>query len=360
MSNQKEKAYAKAGVDIALAESLLDDVKPEIKKATRPEVLGSVGGFGGLFDISRTGLANPTLVSSTDSVGTKVKVASMAKCYKNLGFDIVNHCSNDIAVVGAEPLFFLDYFATSKLEAQSYKDLITSVAQACQAGNVALIGGETAELPGVYAESEFDLVGTIVGVCDKAKLLSGSTIQEGDQLIGVASSGLHTNGFSLARKILFKDLGLSATDALPGSDMTIGEALLQPHVNYALLLKHLYEAYNQGESSLQRDGNHVFGVAHITGGGITGNLPRILPEGIGAQVNTTSWKRLPIFDYLAAEGGVDYEELHQVFNMGIGLVLVVSPEKADAVLASVIAEGFSAYHIGSITQGNRTVKIFEA
>jgi len=359
MNEQKEKAYAKAGVDIALAESLLDDVKPEIKKATRPEVLGSVGGFGGLFDISRTGLKEPTLVSSTDSVGTKVKVASMAKLYKNLGFDIVNHCSNDIAVVGAEPLFFLDYFATSKLEGESYRDLISGVAKACQEGNVALIGGETAELPGVYAKNEFDLVGSIVGVCDKSKLLSGETISDGDVLIGVGSSGLHTNGFSLARKILFEDLGLSTSDPLPGSDMNIGEALLQPHVNYALLLKKAYEQFNKGENSKTREGNNVFGVAHITGGGITGNLPRILPDGIGAEVNTESWEKLPIFDLLADKGNVDYEELHQVFNMGIGLIIVCSKESADDVLNLVTSEGFKGNQIGSIKAGEKAVKLYK-
>ena len=269
------KAYAQAGVDIDLADRLLEEVKPLLKKAVRPGSLGSIGGFGGLFDLSKVKCAHPVLVSSTDGVGTKVKVAAAARIYSGLGHDIVNHCSNDIAVCGAEPLYFLDYYATSKLEADAYIGILKSLASACIEGNIALVGGETAEMPGVYGEGEFDLVGTIVGVVNKKKILSGSTIRPGDQLIGLASTGLHTNGFSLARRICFQQLGLTVDSPLPGSKTTLGKALLAPHRNYSPLLQQLFKTFNKAETSATRVGNQLLGrLAAVLAGLKQGHCPK--------------------------------------------------------------------------------------
>jgi len=344
-------AYQAAGVDIALAENLLDDIKPALKAATRLEALGSIGGFGGFFDIAALSerFAHPVLVSSTDSVGTKVKVATLAGDYRFLGADIVNHCCNDIAVCGAEPLYFLDYYATGKLDGPSYKTLLLGLAQACQATNVALVGGETAELPGVYADGEFDLVGTIVGVVDKARILTGAAVQPGDTLIGLASSGLHTNGFSLARKILFGQLNLQPSDRLPGEDITVAEGLLPAHRNYAGFLQTALKALNLTPDASQREGNQLFAAAHITGGGFQGNVPRVLPERCGARIQTTAWDSLPIFRTLAQHGDVDFAELYHVFNMGVGLVMAVAPDATDAVLKIAAESGHAAWAIGEVT-----------
>jgi len=355
--NTNQKAYASAGVDIALAERLLDEVKPALKKAVRPESLGSIGGFGGFFDISRLRAKRPVLVSSTDSIGTKVKVASMTGIYSGLGADIVNHCSNDIAVCGGEPLFFLDYYATGKLEARSYVSLLKGLARACEAGNVALAGGETAELPGVYAEGEFDLVGTIVGVVDRSKILTGEAVRKGDMVVGLASSGLHTNGYSLARKLFFHELGLGVNDKLPGSRRSVGKALLEPHTNYAPFLVSALERFNKGSIASRRKENVIYGLAHITGGGFTGNIPRILPDNVDVQLRTNAWKRPAVFEALAATGKVSYEELHEVFNMGIGLVMIVRADAADAVIAAAAAAGHRGYVIGEVTAGSRKVSL---
>ncbi|MFW6353630.1 MAG: phosphoribosylformylglycinamidine cyclo-ligase [Verrucomicrobiota bacterium] len=353
------KAYAQAGVDIALADRLLAKVKPALKAASRPESLGAIGGFGGLFDISALAkrFAHPVLVSSTDSVGTKVKVASLAKEYRHLGADIVNHCANDVAVCGAEPLYFLDYYATSKLEEKAYVDLLKGLATACQAGHIALVGGETAELPGVYAENEFDLVGTIVGVVDKAKLLTGEPVRPGDVLIGLQSSGLHTNGFSLARKIFFERLGLAPDAPLPGGRGTVAKALLQPHVNYAPFLGAALGELNRAKNASQRRQNALFAAAHITGGGFPGNLSRVLHDGVDAVVQTGAWRPLPVFRALREHGGVPFEELYEVFNMGVGLVLVVAPEAVEATLTLAAQHGHKAWTIGELIPGSGQVAL---
>lgn len=351
------KAYAQAGVDIALADKLLSRVKPAFKNATRPESLGSIGGFGGLFDIGKVAkrFDHPVLVSSTDSVGTKVKVASLAKEFRFLGADIVNHCANDVAVCGAEPLYFLDYYATSRLEEQSYLDLMRGLAKACQKGNIALVGGETAELPGVYAEEEFDLVGTIVGVVDKAKLLSGKPIKPGDRLVGLQSSGLHTNGFSLARKAFFETLGLGPHDELPGSTGTIAQALLKSHVNYAPFLQAALKQLNRAARASMRKDNQLFAAAHITGGGFVGNLSRVLHEKVDALVETRRWTPLPVFQALAQSGCASFEELYEVFNMGVGMVLVVAPEAVDGTIALARKFRHRAWEIGEVVKGSGEV-----
>lgn len=353
------KAYAQAGVDIALADRLLTKVKPVLKTARRPESVGSIGGFGGLFDISKLAkrFDHPLLVSSTDSVGTKVKAATAAGIYKYLGADIVNHCANDVAVCGAEPLYFLDYYAAGRLEEKAYVAILKSLAGACVAGNIALVGGETAELPGVYVGDEFDLVGSIVGVVDKAKLLTGDPIRSGDVIVGLGSSGLHTNGFSLARRILFEQLGLTPGDTLPGHRAKVGAALLQPHVNYAPFLLAAQKALNTAPRANQRKGNQLFGAAHLTGGGFTGNIPRVLPDSVDAVIETSAWKPLPVFQVLAAHGGVDFEELYEVFNMGIGMVVVVAPEAVDAVVKLASQFSHAATVVGSIVKGAGKVQL---
>jgi phosphoribosylformylglycinamidine cyclo-ligase len=355
----KTKAYAQAGVDIALADRLLERVKPAFKTAVRPESLGSIGGFGGFFDIAKVArrYAHPILVSSTDSVGTKVKAASLAKEYRYLGADIVNHCANDVAVCGAEPLYFLDYYATSRLEERSYVDLMRGIAKACVEGSIALVGGETAELPGVYAEDEFDLVGTIVGVVDKARILTGKPIRKGDRLVGLGSSGLHTNGFSLARRIFFEELGLGPHDPLPGGRGTVAQALLKPHLNYAPFLQDALRQLNRAASASVRRDNQLFAAAHITGGGFVGNLSRVLHDKVDAVVETARWTPLPVFRALAAGGKVSFEELYEVFNMGVGMVLVVAPEAVEATLALARAHRHRAWDIGEIVKGSGEVVV---
>ncbi len=354
--SKKKKAYAQAGVDIDLAEKLLDQVKPALKKAVRPESLGSIGGFGGFFDISKIKLKHPILVSSTDSVGTKVSVARMAGDYSNLGADIVNHCSNDVAVCGAEPLYFLDYYATTRLD-KHYASLLKGLAKACVAGNLALVGGETAELPGVYAEGECDLVGTIVGAVDKKLILTGEAIRPGDVVIGLPSSGLHTNGFSLARKIFFENLGIKVSDILPGSRSTLGKALLKPHVNYAPFLVHALKKFNRGDVAARRKDNAIFGAAHITGGGFTGNIPRILPGNCEVEIETESWTPLPVFKALRDSGMVEFEELYEVFNMGMGLTIIVQQEAAGDIIKEAWKFGHKANVIGRVFSGAGKVQL---
>lgn len=356
MAESKSKAYAQAGVDIDLAESLLDQAKPYLKKAVRKESLGNIGGFGGFFDISKVKLDHPILVSSTDSVGTKVSVAKLAGDFRTLGADIVNHCCNDVAVCGAEPLYFLDYYATTRLN-EHYVPLLKGLAKACVDGNVALVGGETAELPGVYTEGECDLVGTIVGAVDKKRILTGDAVRKGDVLIGLQSSGLHTNGFSLARKLFFQDMGLSVDDKLPGANTKLGTALLKPHVNYAPFLVQALKQFNKGPQFKTRKDNRIFGAAHITGGGFTGNIPRVLPDNCDVVINTQAWKPLPVFRAMADTGKVSFEELYEVFNMGIGLVIVVAEEAADAILSLAQKHGHKPYRIGEVSKGSGTVQL---
>ena len=350
--NKRSKAYAEAGVDVARASQLLQSLKPRLRKATRPEVIGALGGFGGLFDFSKTKYKRPVLVSSTDSVGTKVKVASAADRHTGVGRDIVNHCCNDIAVMGAEPLFFLDYFASAKLDGKIYKTVLNGIAAACQEAGCALIGGETAELPGVYRNGEYDLVGTIVGVAEKARLLTGAPIRPGDRIIGLASNGLHTNGYTLARKIFFDKLKLRLGDRLPGARQTVVSALLKPHTNYANALRSLCHEFNRGARSNIRRGNAIFGAAHLTGGGFTGNLPRSLPAGCAAAIDTGSWPKPPVFKVIVKQGGVPNDELYEVFNMGIGLVLFVAPEATDTIVKRSLTLGHRAFIIGEVIKGN--------
>ena len=336
----KNKAYAAAGVDIDLGNKVKSGIGARIASTHRKEVLSKIGGFGGLFRANFKGYKDPVLVSSVDGVGTKLKIATMLKRHDTIGQDLVNHCVNDIAVVGAEPLFFLDYIGTGKLEPKVFNEILSGLALACKEAGCALIGGETAQMPGIYQGEDYDLVGCIVGVVDRKKALDGSKIKVGDVLVGFPSSGLHTNGYSLAREILFNKLGLPVQTPLQGTKQTLGQALLMPHVNYQPLLKKLSKKVD------------FKGLSHITGGGFVDNLPRILPANVDAVINIGTWPTLPIFDLLEQRGGVDRAELYQVFNMGIGMIAVVSAKDAPKIL-----ERTKSYIIGQIDKGNQKVQL---
>jgi phosphoribosylformylglycinamidine cyclo-ligase len=357
---QARKAYAQAGVDIDLADSLLEEMKPVLKTASRPEVLGGIGGFGGLFDLSKIANAGKgILVSSTDSCGTKVKVAVMADRHEGLGHDIVNHCCNDVAVTGAKPIFFLDYYASDKLQPKPYKEILKGLSDACRKANVALIGGETAELPGVYNKNHYDLVGAIVGLLMPEDILTGDSVRPGDVVLGIGSSGLHTNGYSLARKVIFDKMGLGVFDTLPGFDkVVVADALLAPHTNYADLIASTSAKFNKaGNPGKIREGNAFFAAAHITGSGLCGNIPRVIPENVDIEIDTKAWEPLPIFKVLSENSGASFDENYEVWNMGVGMTFIVAPEKAAEILAHVKAQGFSAWVVGKAVKGTQIVHL---
>ena len=330
---KKQKAYACAGVDVDLGNRLKRRIQQLVTQTHGPQVLGKIGGFGGLFRVQFSGMRDPILVASIDGVGTKLKIAFALNRHDTIGADLVNHCVNDIAVLGARPLFFLDYIGCEKLEPRVFGQLIRGLSRACRAAGCALIGGETAQMPGMYRKSEYDLAGCMVGVVDRAKIIDGSKIKPGDVILGLASNGLHTNGYSLARKILFEKMRLkpsSKIDNLPG---TIGEELLRVHKNYQPLLAKVPSGM-------------IKGLAHITGGGLIDNLPRILPKKCDAIIETRSWRVPHIFRILQRNGDVDLAEMYQVFNMGIGMVAIVS--KRDTKRTMSILRG---KQIGCIERG---------
>ncbi len=334
-----QKAYAAAGVDIDLGNRVKAGLPQLLASTRRREVLGKVGGFGGLFALDVKKYRQPVLVSSVDGVGTKLKLAFAMNRHDTVGQDLVNHCVNDIAVLGAEPLFFLDYIGTGKLKPRVFDDLIRGFAKACAENHCALIGGETAQMPGFYQDGEYDVSGTIVGVVEKGALLDGKSIRPGDAIIGLASSGLHTNGYSLARRILFDKMKLTPKSRVAGLSGTLGEELLKVHVSYGPLTRAVLKKFQ------------VKGMAHITGGGFIDNVPRVLPRKCDAVIKKGSWEMPPIFQLLAAKGGVEENELYQVFNMGIGMTLIVAAEKADAALKFIRARGQAAWIIREIVRG---------
>lgn len=354
---KKTKAYAQAGVNIDLGDRMKGDLKESLKTASRPEVLGAVGGFGGLFDLSKSKYKEPVLVSSIDGVGTKLKLAFDSGQHKSVGMDIVNHCIDDITVIGAEPLFFLDYLGLGKLEPKVFKQLISGMKEACSAANCALIGGETAQLPGFYKPGEYDIAGVIVGIVEKKRMLSGATIRPGDVVIGLPSNGLHTNGYTLARKVVFEKAKLKGKDRVPGSRQSVFKALQAPHTNYAPLVQALLKEFNQGRSSSFRKGNAIFGIAHITGGGFCGNIPRILHGNVDVEIDTGAWDPLPIFKLIGEKGKIDFDEMYEVFNMGIGMTLCVDGSQADAVLKTCHAQGCKAVAIGQVVKGSGKVSL---
>ncbi|HVR34807.1 MAG TPA: phosphoribosylformylglycinamidine cyclo-ligase [Methylomirabilota bacterium] len=342
----KQKAYARVGVDIDLGNRVKATLPRLLASTKRSGVLGKVGGFGGLFALDTRKFRQPILVSSVDGVGTKLKIAFAMDRHDTIGQDLVNHCVNDIAVLGAEPLFFLDYLGTGRLEPHVFTDIVRGFARGCAENRCALIGGETAQMPGFYRPGEYDVSGTIVGVVEKSRMLDGKAIRPGDALIGLASSGLHTNGYSLARSILFEKLRLKLSSRLPGLKETLGDELLKVHVSYGPLVQKLLKRFNPGRAIL------IKGLAHITGGGFIDNLPRILPAKCDAIIWKTSWELPPIFQLLRDKGGVDESELFQVFNMGIGMVVIVDGEQADTLLRFIRRSGQPAWLIGDIRRGS--------
>ncbi len=342
----KQKAYARAGVDIDLGNKVKATLPQLLASTHRREVMGKVGGFGGLFALNTRQFKQPVLVSSVDGVGTKLKIAFAMDRHDTIGEDLVNHCVNDIAVLGAEPLFFLDYLGTGKLEPHVFTEIIKGFARGCAANRCSLIGGETAQMPGFYHAGEYDVSGTIVGVVDKPRMLDGKTIRPGDVVIGLEASGLHTNGYSLARKIFFEDLKLKPKTRVAELGNTIGDEMLKVHVSYGMLVQELLKKFN-------RDGQPraIKGLAHITGGGFVDNIPRVLPKKCDVVIRKGSWDMLPIFKMIEAKGGVPDEELYQVFNMGIGMTVIVAQDKADAVMKFVRAQKQKAWFIGEVVKG---------
>ena len=349
----KQTAYASAGVDIDLGNRVKATLPQLLAATRRREVLGKVGGFGGLFALDLKKYREPVLVSSVDGVGTKLKIAFAMDRHDTIGADLVNHCVNDIAVLGAEPLFFLDYLGTGKLEPHVFIEIIRGFARACAENHCALIGGETAQMPGFYQAGEYDVSGTIVGVVEKSKMLNGQkTIRAGDAVIGIASSGLHTNGYSLARKIFFEQLGLTPASRVPELNNTIGDELLKVHVSYGPLVQRLLKKFN-----LVGEPNQMKAFAHITGGGFVDNIPRVLPKTLDVVIRKGSWDVLPIFQIIAEKSGVPDEELYQVFNMGIGMVAIVSADRADTALKFIHAQKHKAWLIGGVVKGRGEARV---
>jgi phosphoribosylformylglycinamidine cyclo-ligase len=352
----KQKAYAAAGVDIDLGNKVKATLPQLLASTHRREVLGKVGGFGGLFALDLKKYREPILVSSVDGVGTKLKLAFALDKHDTIGADLVNHCVNDIAVLGAEPLFFLDYLGTGKLEPHVFTEIIKGFARACAENNCALIGGETAQMPGFYQPGEYDVSGTIVGVVEKSRMLNGQkTVKRGDVVIGIKSSGLHTNGYSLGRKIFFEQLKLKPSSRLPGWKNSIGEELLKEHVSYGPLVQKLIKKFN-GQASVP-SARPVKAFAHITGGGFVDNIPRVLPKTLDVVIHRGSWEMLPIFQIIAEKSGVPNEELYQVFNMGIGMIAIVSADRVDAALKFIRAQKYDAWRIGEVVKGKGEARV---
>jgi phosphoribosylformylglycinamidine cyclo-ligase len=331
--------YKKAGVDIEEGDRFVKLISPIVKKTFRPEVMTDIGSFGALFALKK--YQNPVLVSGTDGVGTKLKIAFMADRHETVGIDLVAMCVNDILTSGAEPLFFLDYFATGKLRSNKAKDVVSGIAKGCREAGCALIGGETAEMPGFYEQDEYDLAGFSVGVVEKKGIIDGSAIKEGDALIGISSSGLHSNGYSLARKVFFEQKRLKIDSYVPELQSTIGEELLKPTRIYVKAFQAVQEKYR------------VKGMAHITGGGIPGNLPRIFNKRLTAVIQMGSWPVPPVFDLIRKLGRVPVADMRKTFNMGIGYVIVVKRKSSHSVVTLLNEYGYSAYLIGSIEKGGR-------
>jgi phosphoribosylformylglycinamidine cyclo-ligase len=336
--------YAAAGVDIERAQRTKQRIKYLAHKTFTKGVLSEIGGFGGLFAIDRKRYREPVLVSSVDGVGTKLKVAFELKVHHTVGADLVHHCVNDIAVQGAAPLFFMDYFATGKLESDMAEKVVTGIAEACKQNGCALIGGETAEMPGFYPAGEYDLAGFIVGVVERSRIITGENIQVGDVLIGLPSNGLHTNGYSLARRLLFGTARYSPETYVNELKNKVGSELMRTHRSYWPVVRRLI------------DGELVSAMAHITGGGITENLPRVLPKGMGALIERGTWPVQPIFEHLQQIGNIEPDEMLRTFNMGIGMILVVPSKKFRKVQTVLDRAGEKGFVIGRIIKGDRKVQ----
>jgi phosphoribosylformylglycinamidine cyclo-ligase len=328
--------YQKAGVDINLGNTFVDRIKPLIRQTFSPEVITDIGGFSGLFRLDPSPYAEPVLVSSTDGVGTKLKIAQQLDQHNTVGIDLVAMCVNDIIVQGARPLFFLDYLATGRLHLETTTSILEGIVNGCKQAGCALIGGETAEMPGCYPVGEYDLAGFVVGIVDRAKIIDGSGIKPGDRIIGLASSGLHSNGYSLVRKLFFEDLRINPKETLPELGLPLGEELLKPTRIYVRSILSLLGDFP------------VNGMAHITGGGISENLPRVLPADCQARIQRGSWDIPPIFSVIRKLGRVSDQEMHKVFNNGLGLILVVPGDRVDQIVARLKDQGEKCFLIGEI------------
>ncbi|MFZ5642095.1 MAG: phosphoribosylformylglycinamidine cyclo-ligase [Bacillota bacterium] len=345
--DDKKLTYASAGVDIAAGNRAVELMKKSVKSTYRPGVLTDIGGFGGLFALDTNRYREPVLVSGTDGVGTKLRVAMMMDRHDTIGIDAVAMCANDILVQGAEPLFFLDYLAVGRLVPERVAAVVAGVAEGCKRAGCALIGGETAEMPGFYGEEEYDIAGFVVGVVDKSRIIDGSGIQPGNVLIGIPSSGLHSNGYSLARKAFFDVAGYGVETYIQELGRTAGEELIEPTRIYVKQVLPLLEIYE------------IKGMAHITGGGLTENIPRILPEGTAVVIERNSWEVPPVFRLIQEIGKVDEEEMLKTFNMGIGLVMAVGENEADSLLRDIRGDGAEAYFIGEIVSSTERRVIYK-
>jgi phosphoribosylformylglycinamidine cyclo-ligase len=334
--------YRESGVDIDAANRAKKSIGEWVKATWGKEVLSDVGNFGGLFEMPARYEA-PVLVSSADGVGTKLKVAFLAGIHDTVGQDLVNHCVNDILVQGADPLFFLDYFASGRLEPSVVEEVVKGLSQACIANGCALIGGETAEMPGFYADGEYDIAGVIVGAVDRGKLIDGCTIEPGDAVWALPSSGLHTNGYSLARKIIFEDQDLGIDDTLPGVGRTVAAELLEIHRSYLPEVRRLRESIE------------IKGLAHITGGGLLENIPRILPDGCAVEIDASAWETPPVFRFLQERGGIDDREMYRVFNMGIGMIVIVGGGAAGGIECDGCR--WQPFPVGRVVEGSGEVLI---
>lgn len=335
--------YRDAGVDIDAQDRALAQVKKMVRNTYTDNVLSDQGAFGGLFRVPVKGMKEPVLVASADGVGTKLKVAFLANRHGTVGRDLVHHCINDILVQGARPLFFLDYLATGRLEPDTVADVIGGVAAACSEHGLALLGGETAEMPGFYRDGEYDLAGFIVGVVDRKRIMDGSAVKDGDVLVGLPSTGLHTNGYSLARKVFFEELELGANDIVPELNRTVADELLAVHRCY---LEPVWPLLEHG---------WVHAMAHITGGGLTDNLPRVLPDGLQAAIKVGCWDVPQVFRILAEKGQVPEDDMWRTFNLGVGMVLAVPPKCLEKVLTSLRESGYPGFPMGNVVKGNEGV-----
>jgi phosphoribosylformylglycinamidine cyclo-ligase len=340
----KSITYSDAGVDIDTATRATDKIKELARRTFNQRTLSDIGSFGGMFDGAFPKLKQPVLVASADGVGTKLKLAFITGVHNTVGRDLVNHCVNDILVQGARPLFFLDYFATGKLLPEVIAGVVEGVANGCRENGCVLLGGETAEMPDFYTAGEYDIAGFIVGVVDREKIIDGKQITPGDTLLALPSVGLHTNGYSLARKLFFEVAGYEADTYLDELGQTVGEALLQQHVSYLKPLERLI------------DSGLIKGLAHITGGGLTDNIPRILPEGTAVEIEKGSWPVLPIFKLMQKIGKVSEAEMYRTFNMGAGMIVVCGPEDKESITAHLLSENAECFQIGRVVQGERDVR----
>src|SRR6266404_2686158 len=341
----KPATYASAGVDIDAANHATEKIKELARATFNSRTLSEIGSFGGMFDGAFPAMRRPVLVASADGVGTKLKIAFATDVHGTIGCDLVNHCVNDILVQGARPLFFLDYIATGKLAPETIAGIVAGIANGCRENGCVLLGGETAEMPGFYADGEYDVAGFIVGVVDQEKVIDGGAIAPGDAVLGLPSVGLHTNGYSLARKLFFEDAGYACDSYLDELDETAGAALLKPHLSYLRAIEELL------------DSGIIKGLAHITGGGLLENIPRILPERTGVKIKRGSWPGLPIFQLMQRLGNIEDAEMYRTFNMGIGMVVVCAPRDVAQINSQVRERGFNCFEIGRVNEGPRKVVI---